>query len=120
MMAGMVGSALLHPVFLVILVNDLLLAPAAMAAGLTSIQKPGADGAGAGLWCRHGRGVRALKLRRLNELMPSIATMPVYWLLISVGGWLALWQLLRAPFHWNKTAHGISRIYRRQHAQPMR
>jgi protein-S-isoprenylcysteine O-methyltransferase Ste14 len=58
-------------------------------------------------------GVRALRLRRLGELLPSIATMPVYWLLISVGGWLALWQLLRAPFHWNKTAHGISRIYRR-------
>jgi protein-S-isoprenylcysteine O-methyltransferase Ste14 len=62
-------------------------------------------------------GVRALKLRRLDALMPSIATMPVYWLLMSMGGWLALWQLLTAPFHWNKTAHGISRIYRHDSAQ---
>jgi hypothetical protein len=114
MMAGMVGSALLHPVFLVILFHDLVLAPAGNGSWVETAYRGQALtvlvlGYGAAM----AAGVRALKLRRLNELMPSIATMPVYWLLISVGGWLALWQLLRAPFHWNKTAHGISRIYRR-------
>jgi hypothetical protein len=60
MMAGMVGSALLHPVFLAILVNDLLLAPAAGAGWADqALQKSGADGAGAGLWRRDGRRVCA-------------------------------------------------------------
>jgi cellulose synthase/poly-beta-1,6-N-acetylglucosamine synthase-like glycosyltransferase len=113
MMAGMVGSALLHPVFLVILFHDLVLAPAGNGSWVETAYRGQALtvlvlGYGAAM----AAGVRALKLRRLDELMPSIATMPVYWLLMSVGGWLALWQLLRAPFHWNKTAHGISRIYR--------
>jgi len=117
MMAGMVGSALLHPVFLAILFHDLVLAPAGDGSW-TELAYRGqaltvlALGYGAAM----AAGVRALKLRRLDELMPSIATMPVYWLLMSVGGWLALWQLLRAPFHWNKTAHGISRIYRQGRA----
>jgi cellulose synthase/poly-beta-1,6-N-acetylglucosamine synthase-like glycosyltransferase len=121
MMAGMVGSALLHPVFLAILVNDLLLTPAAGAGWADQLYRSQALmvlalGYGAAM----AVGVRALRLRRLGELLPSIATMPVYWLLISVGGWLALWQLLRAPFHWNKTAHGISRIYRRNRTPTMR
>ena len=40
--------------------------------------------------------------------------MPVYWLLISAGGWLALWQLIVAPFHWNKTDHGIAETEERE------
>jgi glycosyltransferase XagB len=30
----------------------------------------------------------------------------VYWLLISVAGYRALWHLLVKPFHWEKTTHG--------------
>ena len=36
--------------------------------------------------------------------------MPVYWLLMSGAAWLALWQFMTAPFHWNKTEHGLSRL----------
>ncbi|MGB7204258.1 MAG: hypothetical protein WBD37_02155, partial [Anderseniella sp.] len=56
-------------------------------------------------------GIKALYLRRLYILFPVVLTMPVYWLLISAGGWLALWQLITAPFHWNKTKHGISNLF---------
>ena len=38
----------------------------------------------------------------------SIATMPAYWMLVSLASWMALWQFIWNPFHWNKTAHGIS------------
>lgn len=31
-----------------------------------------------------------------------------YWLLMSVGAWIALLQLLFKPFHWEKTSHGHS------------
>ena len=36
----------------------------------------------------------------------SIPTMPIYWLLISVAGWYAVWQLLTAPFYWEKPSTG--------------
>jgi glycosyltransferase XagB len=37
-------------------------------------------------------------------------TMPCYWLLMGVAAWLSLWQFIVAPFHWNKTRHGISSL----------
>ena len=37
-----------------------------------------------------------------------LASMPVYWLLMSLAAWLSVWQFIVAPFHWNKTRHGIS------------
>lgn len=39
----------------------------------------------------------------------TLATVPLYWCLMSVAAWLALWQLLTRPFHWNKTEHGLSK-----------
>jgi glycosyltransferase XagB len=44
------------------------------------------------------RGYRALAL--------GVVAMPVYWLLISIAGYRALWQLARDPFRWEKTTHG--------------
>ncbi len=39
-----------------------------------------------------------------------LLTMPLYWLLMGVADWLSLWQFIVAPFHWNKTRHGISSL----------
>lgn len=36
-------------------------------------------------------------------------TQPAYWLLISVAAARALWQLVRRPWHWEKTTHGLAR-----------
>ena len=118
MMAGMIGSALLHPVFLTLTVHDLITVPydslgiagqiARISAILVLI---------AGYGAAMAAGAYALAVRRLHPLLPSVLTMPVYWLLISAAGWLALWQFLRAPFHWNKTAHGISRQFSEQSEQ---
>lgn len=33
---------------------------------------------------------------------------PFYWFLHSVAAWRALYQLLRSPFHWEKTPHGLT------------
>ncbi|HEY8950023.1 MAG TPA: glycosyltransferase [Rhizomicrobium sp.] len=44
------------------------------------------------------------------ELAPYGLTAPVYWLLISCAGARALWQLITRPWHWDKTAHGLSKI----------
>ena len=41
---------------------------------------------------------------------PVLLTMPAYWLLMGVAAWLAIWQFIFAPFHWNKTRHGLSSL----------
>jgi cellulose synthase/poly-beta-1,6-N-acetylglucosamine synthase-like glycosyltransferase len=33
---------------------------------------------------------------------------PIYWLLLSVGAWQGLISLIRNPFYWAKTEHGVS------------
>lgn len=38
---------------------------------------------------------------------------PPYWLMISVAAWCALWQLFRRPHHWAKTTHHRSSARRR-------
>jgi hypothetical protein len=38
-----------------------------------------------------------------------LATIPFYWLLLSVAAWRALFQLVFAPHRWEKTEHGLGR-----------
>ena len=38
---------------------------------------------------------------------------PLHWLLLSWAAWRALYQLLRAPYVWEKTEHGLARSSRR-------
>ena len=53
---------------------------------------------------------KALRQRGLKGWWFTIATMPFYWLLMSIAAWMALWQLAFAPFKWNKTEHGLSKL----------
>lgn len=50
--------------------------------------------------------------RRWFALAPWALTITPYWVLMSFAGWRALWQWLRQPFLWEKTAHGQSRHVR--------
>jgi cellulose synthase/poly-beta-1,6-N-acetylglucosamine synthase-like glycosyltransferase len=43
------------------------------------------------------------------NLIPFSFTLFGYWVLISVAAYRGLWQLIRDPFFWEKTQHGISR-----------
>ncbi len=45
--------------------------------------------------------------------IPYSFTLFAYWVMISAAAYRALWQLLRDPFHWEKTEHGLS-----QHVAP--
>lgn len=61
--------------------------------------------------------------RRWLELVPWALTTPWYWVLMSLAAYKALWQLLRNPFYWEKTQHGLSRqmaseIEKARHALP--
>ena len=52
---------------------------------------------------------KALTRRGIGQRGLTLLSLPVYWLLMSGAAWLALWQFFSAPFHWNKTEHGLSR-----------
>lgn len=52
--------------------------------------------------------VTALRHRRFNALLPWLALMPVYHLLVSVAAWRALREWVVAPQRWNKTEHGLA------------
>lgn len=47
------------------------------------------------------------KAGRRNLVVVALS-LPGYWLLISIAAWRAIWELIRAPHHWNKTPHKIS------------
>ncbi len=55
-------------------------------------------------------GAKALRQRGLEGWWFTIASMPIYWLLMSIAAWMALWQLIFTPFKWNKTEHGLSKL----------
>lgn len=52
------------------------------------------------------------------KLIPYSLTVFGYWVLISIAAYRGLWQLLRNPFFWEKTQHGLSRHPAAQHAVP--
>jgi cellulose synthase/poly-beta-1,6-N-acetylglucosamine synthase-like glycosyltransferase len=57
------------------------------------------------------------------HLIPYSLTVLGYWVLISIAAYKALGQLLRNPFYWEKTQHGVSKhtppaLIRAQEAAP--
>ncbi len=54
-----------------------------------------------------------LERRGMPGLAGWICTLPAYWLLQTVAAWWALVDLLRNPFDWLKTDHGLARTRRR-------
>jgi glycosyltransferase XagB len=101
-LGGAVWSALVNPLMWVICIAGALLAPG--------------DGGTLALVAR----VSGITLLVANIILAATAmvcggrhrsetgivlTYPLYWLLISVATYRALWQLLRDPFHWEKTPH---------------
>lgn len=55
-------------------------------------------------------GYKALRSKRVAGWWLVLVSMPFYWLLISLAGWMALGQLIVNPHYWNKTRHGLSRF----------
>ncbi|WP_177176824.1 glycosyltransferase [Faunimonas pinastri] len=65
----------------------------------------------AGIWL-FGSAVASLRgLRSAGawKLAPHVLWLPIYWALMSLAAWQALFQVVRDPFHWEKTKHGVAR-----------
>ncbi len=45
--------------------------------------------------------------RGYYEMVKYALLSPLYWGLISIAAWKALWQLVTRPFYWEKTEHGL-------------
>ncbi len=45
--------------------------------------------------------------RKQFDLMPWAALIPFYWLLMTIAGMVAFWELLAKPHYWQKTVHGL-------------
>jgi glycosyltransferase XagB len=56
-----------------------------------------------------GLGLLTVRARGLNSLLGQVALMPLYWLLVSVAAYRAIWQFVTARFTWEKTEHGMTR-----------
>ena len=50
-------------------------------------------------------GWQTLKLTREVGFWRIVLFTPVYWMMMSVAAWRAVWQLWRNPHHWEKTPH---------------
>jgi cellulose synthase/poly-beta-1,6-N-acetylglucosamine synthase-like glycosyltransferase len=111
-MGGLVVSALVQPIFLALLAYQA--AHGALLATSDGVIETGL------VWISWGNlfvgylvsmtiGVVSVAQRGRFWLAPSALFMPLYWLLISVAAYRALYQLARAPFLWEKTPHGAGR-----------
>jgi cellulose synthase/poly-beta-1,6-N-acetylglucosamine synthase-like glycosyltransferase len=110
LMGGLVASALVHPLFYALLAyhwwTGQLFLPAESTTGAL---------VWAVAWINLGLGylvsialgmVSVIRRRRFGLALHALA-MPVYWLLISVAAYRAVWQLMRDPYLWEKTEHGM-------------
>jgi glycosyltransferase XagB len=113
MTIGVLSSALLHPFLLCYTVRSLM--PERVATVLQVESQLWLSGfALAFLLLGYGTSVTAsvIGLRRQNlPVSPlTLVTLPIYWLMMSVAAWMALWDFCVRPFHWHKTQHGLSRL----------
>ncbi len=111
-LGGAILSALIHPLFYLGLAIEL--------AGGHPLAKP-SDLIGQGFWHiallnLSGGYLAAIALawvtiykRGLKNLLPHTLAMPLYWLMISLAAYRALFQLFSKPFLWEKTEHTPSR-----------
>jgi glycosyltransferase XagB len=57
----------------------------------------------------------AMRRKSIN-LMLGLPVLPLYYGLVSLAAWRAIFDCVVLPFHWNKTEHGLARTSRRRQA----
>jgi len=59
-------------------------------------------------------GFIGLSRRRALDSAWYLILTPFYWLMLSAAAWRAVFQLISAPYRWEKTRHGLARNSRRK------
>ena len=108
-MGALILSALVHPLFYVLLayhaLGGELLARADTMAGMT-FWLVACINLGAGYIASILIGMLSVWQRGRGALAWSALLMPVTWLLMSLAAYRALYQLAFDPYRWEKTEHG--------------
>jgi hypothetical protein len=104
---GSAFFALVHPLFLAALIDD------AFGGTLTRLYFATAV---AGYLASAVLGFIGLKRRGLTRIVWVLLLTPLHWLLLSIAAWRALYQLIFAPYAWEKTQHGLAKSSRRSGA----
>ena len=108
LMAGFLLCVLLHPWFYVMVVVELL-SPSPFQPGPTPTEqffwRLALFNLVVGILTAIGTNILAVWRRGWPGLIWNVLLTPFYWLLISYAAYRAVFQLIRAPYHWEKTRH---------------
>lgn len=112
---GTVAAALLQPFAWLLL---LVAAAGGWPGSLSALDALHWSALAAGYLTSVGLAVAGLARRGLWRLVVLMPLMLVHWVLLSVAAWRAVFQLLRDPYRWDKTDHGLGRTSRWAKANP--
>ncbi len=105
-------AALVHPIFMAGLCYSLLALTPLQAVGVMRSAPVFAATLLCGYVSTIALDVIGLTRRRLLGHAWVLVLTPLYWFLLSLAAWRALFQLLYAPQRWEKTEHGLARTSR--------
>ncbi len=118
---GMILSALLHPVFLAVLVVVAVKPDLLADSPFSWLLIFGLANLAAGYAAMTALATRTLALRGLSRIEPALIALPIYWLLMSVATYRAVWELITRPHYWAKTTHfGVLAAPQAQQAHALR
>jgi cellulose synthase/poly-beta-1,6-N-acetylglucosamine synthase-like glycosyltransferase len=120
---GNVLAALVHPIFLATFFYGLLVGiPVFSTKSVLITLIAGLHGTAlvTGYLTSMILGLLGLAHRRLLAVGFVLLLTPLHWLLLSLAAWRACWQLLRDPYRWEKTEHGLARTSRRASMRDVR
>jgi hypothetical protein len=113
---GNVLAALIYPAFVALLCARLIAGAPIYDESLGGLHMLALIG---GLSAAAVAHLAGLARRRLLSNVWTIPLMPIHWLLLSAAAWRGLLQLLREPYRWEKTEHGLAQSSRlAQRARP--
>jgi glycosyltransferase XagB len=105
-------AALVHPLFMVGLGYSLLAAPPLQILGNIATGPLFAATLLGGYAVNIAIDLIGLRRRGLLVHAWALILTPLYWLLLSLAAWRALYQLLYEPQRWEKTEHGLAKTSR--------
>lgn len=114
LLPGTVISALLYPILTLSTIYSLTFSAPDDAYGLLSHFTHGSSMIvfAGGLAAMLLPGLVGCIRRRWFNLLWCIPLLPLYFLLVSLAAWLAVFELARHPHRWNKTEHGLAKTSR--------
>lgn len=64
----------------------------------------------AGIFLQAIFAVAVILRNKWQVMLPYSLLFPFYWILHSIASFRAVWQLIKCPHYWEKTAHGVTKV----------